>query len=177
MSARLQAVSATEGACLALIRAEHRRLDEHLRDYAVLVGVKAATTDRQGLIACIGVYLQTLMTLKEELLYPPVEPLVGAALIASLRSDHHRMERGLQALAAGVCVGDDVATDLQMAQLTDVIRAHIALEEERLFPTAEAVDSDELGETMALRRAELLLAIRRGLTLDPFPLNAIRRPH
>lgn len=154
MSARLQALFTARRTCLTLIRADHRRLDEHLSDYALLTSVKAATADRQGLIARVGAYLTTLVTLKEELLYPRLEPQVGAALMASLRSDHHRMERGLQALAAGV--GNDVATDLRMAQLAEVIRAHFALEEEKLFPSAGAVDSDELAEAMTLRRAELL---------------------
>lgn len=154
MSVRLQALPTAERSCLELIRADHRRLDEQLRDYALLAGVTAATADRQGLIGRVGARLQMLVKLKEELLYPQLEPLVGAALMASLRSDHHRMERGLQALAAGV--GDDVATDLQMAQLAEVIRAHIALEEERLFPSAAAVDSAELADAMAGRRAELL---------------------
>ena len=153
MSARLQADPATEQGCLEPIRAAHQRLDEQLRDYALLAGVPAAATDRQGLIARVGACLHALVMLKEELLYPQLEPLVGAALMAALRSDHRRMERGLKALAAGV--GDDVATDLQMAQLAEVIRAHIALEEERLFPSVAAVDSAELAAAMAVRRAEL----------------------
>ena len=73
----LQPLPTAERSCLELIRGDHRRLDEQLRDYALLAGVTAAMADRQ-----------------EELLYPQLEPLVDAALMASLRSDHHRIEQG-----------------------------------------------------------------------------------
>jgi hypothetical protein len=53
-------------------------------------------------------------------------------------------------------VPDTLAMDIYMEELALHVRDHMAVEERRVFPVAQALDSADLGQRSARRREQLL---------------------
>ena len=135
-------------------RPRHHRLQRLLSFYTVLAKTNASPVVRRGLVTHIRVCTRALITVKEELLYPLLAPSADRAAVQWAQRDHALLCAQLRAVAGH---GDDsFAMDQHMGDLITLARAYMAVEEERLFPLAEAVDSLELGARVAARRLALL---------------------
>ena len=137
-----------------ILRDDHHRLQRLLSFYTVLAKTNASPVVRRGLVTHIRVCTRALITVKEELLYPLLAPSADRAAVQWAQRDHALLCAQLRAVAGH---GDDsFAMDQHMGDLITLARAYMAVEEERLFPLAEAVDSLELGARVAARRLALL---------------------
>ena len=139
---------------LAVLREDHHRLQRLLSFYTVLAKTNASAVVRQGLVTHIRVCTRALIEVKEQLLYPLLAPLADPTAVQWAQRDRALLCAQLRAV-------DDIghgsyAIDLHMGDLKTLARAYMAVEEERLFPLAEAVDSLELGARVAARRLALL---------------------
>jgi iron-sulfur cluster repair protein YtfE (RIC family) len=138
---------------LQLLRADHRRIDALLNDCARLAGERSSSrADRSGLLMRLGALLLAHAQIEKELFYPALEAAPMA--IDDAHTDHDEIEAQFRRLNIGELPASDFGKGV--ATLTQLVREHVAEEEQQLFPHAQPLDSQELGTRMALRRAQLL---------------------
>ena len=135
-------------------------LGEHGIFYALFDQIEATAaaaaniTQAQETAAAVGAVLRTHAKLEEDLLFPALEPLLGAeGLLTVMRDEHTEIEQALQQIADISDPDDAVAA---IAQALDLVRDHFQKEEEVLFPEAEQMlDEDthiRLGKAWAEAR-------------------------
>ncbi len=139
---------------LSILRDDHHQLDRLLRLYALLSPTSGSQADRDGLISRIGASLRALIEAERQVLYPLIASDAEPDALAAARSNHDLLEERLRAGAGEA--EDRVAEDVQMSELAELTRAHMALDDSRLYPLAEHFDSVELGQRVALCRAQTL---------------------
>ncbi len=139
---------------ITLLRDEHQRMDWMLSQYRQQANIGLDAQDRQRLIQRIERHLRTLIVIKETLLYPLVESKIARPTMAALRCDHNILHERLVAMSKEM--PDTLAMDIHMDELALHVRDHIAVEERRVFPVAQALDSADLGMRCAQRREQLL---------------------
>ena len=139
---------------LTLLRDEHQRMDWMLHQYRQQAGIGLGEKDRVRLIQRIERHLRTLIVIKETILYPLVESKIAPPTMAALRCDHSILHERLVAMSKEV--PDTLAMDIYMEELALHVRDHMAVEERRVFPVAQALDSADLGQRSARRREQLL---------------------
>ena len=147
-------VPATDDA-LALLRDDHRAINECFDELALVVAEKACVSgaaDRDALLQRAGALLRTHAQVELDVLYPALQEL-GADL-AEARRDKSELMSGLDTLLE--MSPADPAFGLRLAALAGAARVHAADEEARLFPMATSLDTEALGEKMAHRRALIL---------------------
>jgi hypothetical protein len=148
-----EAPAATQDA-LQLLRADHCRIDRLLEDCARLARgrVSSSPVDRSGLLARLGVLLLAHARIEEELFYPALSAAPMA--VGDARTDHDQVEVQFKRLNIGSL--STVDFDAGITVLSGLVHEHVVEEEEHLFAHAHALDLQELGARIALRRAELL---------------------
>lgn len=139
----------------AILREDLHRVDRLFRGYASLVSLSPSLADRNGLVERMRAYLRSAARIEEELVYPRLDGVVDAGALATARRSHEHMEEQLQAVAERASQ-DGARMDECVRELAVTVRAHAALEEERLFAPGARVDTPELAARVALRRAQLL---------------------
>ena len=139
---------------LTLLRDEHQRMDWMLHQYRQQANIGLEADERKRLIQRIERHLRTLIVIKETILYPLVESKISRPTMAALRCDHNILHERLVAMSKEV--PDTLAMDIYMEELALHVRDHIAAEERRVFPAAQALDSADLGRRFAQRREQLL---------------------
>lgn len=152
MSEAGEAPASTQDA-LQLLRTDHHRIDQLLQDCARLArGHSSSPADRSGLLARLGALLLAHARVEEELFYPALaaEPMA----IEDAHTDHDEIEAQFRRLNLATLSAGDFAAGIVV--LSELVREHVAEEEQRLFAHALALDLQELGTRIALRRAELL---------------------
>ena len=131
------ALNSTRG-LLTLLRDEHQRMDWLLSLYRQQAGIGLQAPERKRLVERIDRHLRALITIKETMLYPMVESKIARPTMAALRCDHTLLQERLTAMAKEV--PDTLAMDIHMEELAQQVRDHIAAEECRVFPVAQALD-------------------------------------
>lgn len=140
----------------AILREDMQRVDRLLRGYASLASLTTSSfADRNGLVERMGAYLHSAARIEEEIIYPQLDGVVDAEALAAARSNHEHIVRQLRAVAESAS-RDGPQMDQRVHELAVTARAHVALEEERLFAPGAPVDTPELAARVALRRAQLL---------------------
>ncbi len=135
-------------------------LGEHGVFYALFDQIEAAAsaadsvTRVQEITMVVGAVIRSHANLEEDLLFPALEPFMGAdGPLAVMRAEHNEIEQALQRI---VDMPDpDDATD-SVSQALDLVRDHFRKEEEVLFGMARQMLDDEtqirLGEAWAKAR-------------------------
>jgi len=140
---------------LQLLQADHRRIAGLLDDCTRLAADDSGShsgADRSGLVARLGALLQAHAQVEQELFYPAIQATPQA--LEQARLDHAHVAELLGRLVADEQEHAHFAENL--AALVAAVRAHVAEEEEHLFPAAATLDLQALGARMAVRSAELM---------------------
>ena len=141
---------------LAVLRADHRRIQALFADYARLAAGHAGAADRSGMISRVGAQWLSHAQIAQELFYPALD--ASEPLLVRARSHHADIAAQLARLSgpATVPMPDNTGVDTQVAALAQAVTSHLAFEETSLFPCAATLDLAALGTRLALRRGELL---------------------
>lgn len=146
---------------LALLSADHRRIDELFGDIERLGHDGSSAADRSGLLARLGGQLRTHTRIKQEIFYPALASsgAADARTLADAAADLDEILARLESLAQLDSTAEEgaattVAQDIEV--LAQLVRAHVSEEKKLLFPQARSLDLATLGTQMALHQGELL---------------------
>jgi hemerythrin superfamily protein len=152
-----QEVSMAQDA-VALIKADHRRVEQLFREFEE-AGDRAYKT-KQRLVSQMIRELEVHATIEEETYYPAVEAKArkdGKELVAEAVEEHHVVKILLGELAG--MSAEDEAFDAKVTVLMENVRHHVEEEEEEMLPQSEETLGKEeltrLGEEMAARKRQL----------------------
>jgi len=143
-----------------LLRQDHAAIAQLLED-AVDAGDDSS---RRQLLRTLAIRLEIHGEIEEEFFYPPLAGLSG--VIPEARRVHAQMWTLMGDIGRHEPGSSDVM--LELGQLRDTIRRHVAEEESSIFAAAERLGGDELGrlgERLEQRRGALLAAA--GLERTP----------
>jgi len=128
-----------------LLESQHRQVE------SLLTRLQTRGADRQRLLQELADALTAHMLIEEEIFYPASTTVRGARILQSYE-EHEAEVPVLQRLVA---TRDEDAFDARLAVLAELIQAHVAREENELFPEMDrAVDqqsSEMIGEQMEQR--------------------------
>lgn len=141
---------------LALLKKDHDKVKEMLKEFEQLRKEKAAANRRRELVGRICSELKIHTQLEEEALYPQAQDsidesdLIGEALV------EHQSAKNLIKQIESMDPNDDLY-DATVTVLGEHVKHHINEEERELFPQIKSSDLDimELGEKMRDRKEEL----------------------
>jgi hemerythrin superfamily protein len=143
---------------VALIKADHRRVEQLFREFEE-AGDRAYKT-KQRLVSQMIRELEVHATIEEETYYPAVEAKArkdGKELVAEAVEEHHVVKILLGELAG--MSAEDEAFDPKVTVLMENVRHHVEEEEEEMLPQSEEILGKEeltrLGEEMAARKRQL----------------------
>jgi hemerythrin superfamily protein len=143
---------------VALIKADHRRVEQLFREFED-AGDRAYRT-KQRLVSQLIRELEVHATIEEETYYPAVEAKArkdGKELVAEAVEEHHVVKILLGELAG--MSAEDEAFDPKVTVLMENVRHHVEEEEEEMLPQSEEILGKEeltrLGEEMAARKRQL----------------------
>jgi hemerythrin superfamily protein len=143
---------------VALIKADHRRVEQLFREFED-AGDRAYRTKRR-LVSQLIRELEVHATIEEETYYPAVEAKArkdGKELVAEAVEEHHVVKILLGELAG--MSAEDEAFDPKVTVLMENVRHHVEEEEEEMLPQSEEILGKEeltrLGEEMAARKRQL----------------------
>ena len=146
---------------LALLSADHRRIDDLFGDIERLGYEASSAADRSGLLARLGGQLRVHIRIKQEIFYPALAAsgAADAHTLADAEADHEEILARLENLAQLDSMDEEgatatVAQDIEV--LAQLVRAHITEEQKLLFRQARSLDLQTLGTQMALRQGELM---------------------
>lgn len=105
--------------------------------------------------------LRAHMAAEEDYLYPAVGKSVDRKLAEQAVEEHREARQLMERIEAAA---DSAQRDGAMSSLQTAIEAHVAEEETQLFPAARGANIDlyAVGRVAAARRADVLLALKRG---------------
>ena len=139
---------------LAILRSDHATLMALLSQYASLATTSESLADREGLISGVGALLRALYEVKEQIVYPLLEQVADEAVVQNARGDHKLLCEQLRRVASEDSGLPSI--DEKMNTLTSLVHAYFDMEEKKLLPLLESVDTAELTQHVAVRRAEML---------------------
>ena len=145
---------------LQLLHGDHRAIAAafaDLRRIAAGGGGAQHDSDRQALVARLGVLLRGHAAIEEEVFYPAVRRAGGEGeAIERAHGEHAQALSQLEALAADE--GPHDAWDAAVAALEAAVAEHVRFEEGTLFERARAsgIDLVALGTRLAMRRGQWL---------------------
>ena len=116
---------------------------------------------RQELMDALTIALEVHAQLEEELFYPSLAALSG--LIPEARREHARMRNLIQDMDRRSAPSPDFL--LKIGELGDMVRRHVAEEEQAIFAEAEQLGADELemmGRHLEDRKQVLMTAAATG---------------
>ncbi len=146
---------------LALLRADHVRLDAMFDDYERLTepgsGTETSGADHSAMLVRIGALLKTHTQIETELFYPALASSASAKEIDRALAEHEAMEAHIQQLNE-LQAHNHAVDEASVHSLAVSVRAHAVWEEMVLFQVAQrsGIDLDALGTQLAARRAQLL---------------------
>jgi hypothetical protein len=139
---------------LAVLRADHRRIEGLLADYARLAAGHASAADRSGIISRVAAQWLSHAQITQEVFYPALD--ASEPLLERARANHADIAAQLAHLSRQATLPENARIDAQVAALARAVASHLAFEEAKLFPCAAGLDLAALGTRLALRRGELL---------------------
>lgn len=139
---------------LAVLRADHRRIEGLFADYARLAAGHASAADRSGMISRVVAQWLSHAQITQELFYPALD--ASEPLLVRARAHHADIAAQVAHLSKQAPVPENADVDAQVAALARAVTSHLAFEEASLFPCAATLDLAALGTRLALRRGELL---------------------
>lgn len=155
MNAALTQVGAgSPASAVELLRLDHEKVSQLLKQYELVAGHSGSFADRQGLIARIGALINALHGVNEKIVYPLLARSVSPEVLQAAQEDHRLLSRQLEMVAADGA--QDTSADADMQTLATLVRAYFVMEEEKLFPHLAQFDSPELGQRVALHRSAQL---------------------
>jgi len=138
---------------IALLRADHKRVDEMFKQYE-----KARSDSRkQTLVQQICQELIVHTTVEEEIFYPAVRGAIKDSDLMDEADVEHASAKELIAQLQAGKPGDD-HYDAKVIVLGEYIRHHVKEEHNEMFPKAKKtkLDMRALGERIEERKAQLL---------------------
>ncbi len=151
---------------VALLKADHRRIEELFAEFEVATG----DGKKQSLAMQICMELTIHTMIEEDVFYPACEGVVEEALLNEAYVEHD----GAKVLIAEIEWGDpdDEFYDAKVKVLSEQIEHHIHEEEQRvegMFAQARkaGVDMDALGEKMATEKQQLAAAYKSSGLPEP----------
>jgi hypothetical protein len=146
---------------IALLKADHRKVEE------LFASFEAARGDgkKKALAEQICMELTVHTKIEEEIFYPACEGVVEEDLLKEAYVEHDAAKVLMAEIEAGG--RNDEFYEAKVKVLSEMIEHHVEEEEKRvegMFAQARAagVDMDELGERMAVEKAELTAEYQRG---------------
>jgi uncharacterized membrane protein len=145
---------------IAMIKADHRRVEELYQQYQHLAGRPA---EQRAVVEQICRELEVHAKLEEDLFYPAVQAKLGKEgmdLVDEAVKEHSEMKRLIRQLEASG--GTDASYDQTVHLLIRGVQHHVQEEEGGMLPQAEqqlGSGLDRLGMQMQQRKHELLAAI------------------
>jgi hypothetical protein len=146
---------------IALLKADHRKVEE------LFASFEAARGDgkKKALAEQICMELTVHTKIEEEIFYPACEGVVEEDLLKEAYVEHDAAKVLMAEIEAGG--PNDEFYEAKVKVLSEMIEHHVEEEEKRvegMFAQARAagVDMDELGERMAVEKAELTAEYQRG---------------
>ena len=138
---------------IALLKADHRKVEELFAKYETARGKKAEIAKR----ICLELTIHTMI--EEEIFYPACRKAgVDAAMMDEANVEHDGAKTLIAELEEGT--PDDEFYDAKVKVLSEEIKHHVKEEEKRggIFTEARkaGLDLDALGEQLAARKEELM---------------------
>ena len=138
----------------AILKSDHASVVTLLDQYASLAASSESLADRQGLIGRAGALLRALYEVKEQIVYPLLSKVVDAAVVQSACDDHKLLCEQLRRVASED--KDLSSVDKEMKSLTILVHAYFDMEEEKLLPMIDRVDTVDITQRVAVCRLEML---------------------
>ncbi len=162
---------ATEGAAIALLKADHRKVEKLFRQFEKL----EETGEKADLVRQICLELIVHTKLEEEIFYPACrEADVEDDLLDEAQVEHD----GAKVLIGDLLQGsaEDEFYDAKVTTLSEYIKHHVGEEEQPgkgIFAKAKkaGLELDELGRQIKTRKAELLEKPEALLATPPQPVS------
>jgi hemerythrin superfamily protein len=159
---------------VALLKADHRKVEEIFAQFE-----KASGKDRKEKLArqaCLE--LKVHAQIEEEIFYPACEGKIEEDLLKEAYVEHDSAKVLINEIEAGG--PDEEFYDAKVKVLSELIEHHVKEEEQRLegmFAQARkaGLDMDELGEELAMRKAELIEEAKSG-GLPPAQPTTLHQP-
>ncbi len=151
---------AAEPDAIALLKADHRKVEDLFAAFEKAAGAKKKTLAEQ---ICLELTVHT--KIEEDVFYPACEGAVEESLIKEAYVEHDEAKVLIAEIEAGG--PDDEFYDAKVKVLSELIEHHVAEEEKRvegMFSQARAagLDMDELGRRMAAEKEQLTAAYKKG---------------
>jgi hemerythrin superfamily protein len=145
--------SASPGSALALLKQDHREVEDYFEEYKDLDDDDAKAALAEKICTALRVHTQ----IEEEIFYPAARQATGDDDLLDEAAVEHAGAKHLISEIEAMEVGHDLY-DAKITVLGEQIKHHVKEEEEELFPEVESSDMDVvgLGARMAARKKELL---------------------
>jgi hemerythrin superfamily protein len=155
----------SERGAIDFLSQDHKRIHKLFKDFEKVDRDDADAVRELVETACLELQIHSM--LEEEIFYPAIrgqskeqqqEDMLNRAEV-----EHESIDELIAKLHA--LQPDDPMYHACFCVLTDHVKHHIRQEEQTLFPAAQnmsALDMDQLGESMRLRREELFAEMERG---------------
>jgi hemerythrin superfamily protein len=157
----MQMADATNQDAIALLKADHRKVEELFETFERAKGAGK----KKALAEQICLELTIHAKIEEDIFYPACEGAVDEDLMKEAYVEHD----GAKVLIAEIEAGglDDAFYDAKVKVLSEMIEHHVEEEEKRvdgMFSQARAagLDMDALGEQMAAEKAQLMAEYEKG---------------
>lgn len=148
---------------VALLKADHRKVEELFAKF-----MEGETEEKEALVVEICTELTIHSMLEEEIFYPACQSAMDDEEPINEAYVEHD---GAKVLIAELMDSDadDTFFAAKVTVLSEMIKHHVAEEEETLFPEAEQTDLDleELGQKMLKRKEELIAKFAKGKLPPP----------
>ena len=145
-----------------ILEGDHRQAESLFQQIA-----KAEGSDRQPLIDELNTALRAHMALEERVLYPAIEPVVGAEDVQEANKEHELARDGLDSMLE--LAPDEPGFDGALESVKAGVLHHVEEEEGTLFPKVRK-DGDAVLEQVATPFMQARLEL--GMPMDPDALSA-----
>jgi hemerythrin superfamily protein len=155
----------TERGAIDLLSQDHKRIQKLLKDFEKADRDDADAARELVETACLELQIHSM--LEEEIFYPAVRAQSDERqqedMLNRAEVEHESIDELIAKLHA--LQPDDPMYHAYFSVLADYVKHHIRYEEQTLFPAAQgmsALDMNELGESMRMRREELFAEMEQG---------------
>jgi hemerythrin-like domain-containing protein len=150
---RARRASPPPGSAIALLKQDHREVEEMFDDFEELEGNAAKGKLARKICLALKVHTQ----IEEEIFYPAARKATGDDDLLDEAMVEHAGAKDLIAQIEKMKPGDDLF-DAKVTVLGEQIKHHVEEEEDELFPEIEdsKMDVAAIGKQMAARKKELM---------------------
>jgi hemerythrin-like domain-containing protein len=145
----------------SILEQDHQEVDELFDQYTQaeedIEDADDLSETKTGLVAEICAKLTLHARIEEEIVYPELRAVIDQPELIDESEIEHSTAKDLIAQLESM-EEDDLERDLTVETLAQCIRAHVAKEENEIFPMAReaGIDVDRIAEAMEALRMELL---------------------